>query len=147
MQTDVRVEAIAHVIQLAIAPVFMLTGISALLGVLTNRLARVIDRARLLEGHLPDLTGEHKHVTSGDLRMLSRRARHINRAIGLCTLAALLVCLLIALLFVSALRSFNAAQVVSTLFVASMLCLIAGLVSFLREVQLATKSLRIGPNT
>ncbi|MBL0938249.1 MAG: DUF2721 domain-containing protein [Gemmatimonadaceae bacterium] len=146
MQTDVQIESIAHVIELAIAPVFMLTGIAALLGVLTNRLARIIDRARLLEGGLPDLTGEHKSVASGDLIWLSRRARHINRAISLCTMAALLVCLVIAVLFVSALMSFNAAQFIAALFICTMVCLIAGLVSFLREISHATRSLRIGPH-
>lgn len=146
MQPDARISAIAHVIQLAIAPVFLLTGIASLLGVLTNRLARVIDRARLLEGHLPDLTGEHQRVVGGDLRMLSGRARHINRAISLCTLAALLVCVVIAVLFVSAFLPQDVSQFVVTLFVIAMVCLIAGLVSFLREISLATRSLRIGPH-
>jgi hypothetical protein len=145
MQPDVRISAIAHVIQLAIAPVFLLTGIASLLGVLTNRLARVIDRARLLEGHLPDLTGEYKLVVRDDLGMLSRRARHINRAISLCTTAALLVCVVIAVLFVSAFLSQDLSRLIAALFVIAMACVIAGLVSFLREVYLATQSLRIGP--
>jgi hypothetical protein len=146
MQPDVQISAIAHVIQLAIAPVFLLTGIASLLGVLTNRLARVIDRARLLEGHLPDLTGEFKLAAGGDLTMLSRRARHINRAISLCTTAALLVCVVIAVLFVSAFLSQDLSQLIAGLFVIAMGCVIAGLVSFLREVHLATQSLRIGPH-
>ncbi|HCT58211.1 MAG TPA: DUF2721 domain-containing protein [Gemmatimonas aurantiaca] len=146
MQADARVESIAHVIQMAIAPVFLLTGIASMLVVLTNRLARVIDRARLLEDHLPDLTGEHKIVVGGDLHMLSRRARHINRAIGLFTTAALLVCLIIMTLFVSATISRDISQFVVAFFVITMLCLITGLLSFLREVQLAINSLRIGPH-
>ncbi|BAH39780.1 hypothetical membrane protein [Gemmatimonas aurantiaca T-27] len=146
IQADARVESIAHVIQMAIAPVFLLTGIASMLVVLTNRLARVIDRARLLEDHLPDLTGEHKIVVGGDLHMLSRRARHINRAIGLFTTAALLVCLIIMTLFVSATISRDISQFVVAFFVITMLCLITGLLSFLREVQLAINSLRIGPH-
>lgn len=146
MQPDTRIADVAHVIQLAIAPVFLLTGIASLLGVLTQRLARVIDRARLLEGHLPDLTGEHKSLVKGDLGMLSRRARHINRAISLCTMAALLVCVVIAVLFVSAFMPGDVSRWVSALFVITMACVITGLVSFLREVYLATQSLRIGPH-
>lgn len=146
MQPDVRISAIAHVIQLAIAPVFLLTGIASLLMVLTNRLGRIIDRARMLEGHLPSVTGEHRTLMSTDLRMLSRRATHVNRAIGLFTTSALLVCVTIALLFVSGLFAADVAQFVAVLFVLSMLGLIAGLLSFLREVQLATQSLRIGPH-
>ncbi len=146
IQADARVETIAHVIQMAIAPVFLLTGIASMLVVLTNRLARVIDRARLLEDHLPDLTGEHKIVVGGDLHMLSRRARHINRAIGLFTTAALLLCVIIMTLFVSATISRDISQFVVVFFVITMLCLIIGLVSFLREVQLAISSLRIGPH-
>ena len=146
IQADARVESIAHVIQMAIAPVFLLTGIASMLVVLTNRLARVIDRARLLEDHLPDLTGEHKIVVGGDLHMLSRRARHINRAIGLFTTAALLVCLIIMTLFVSATISRDISPFVVAFFVITMLCLITGLLSFLREVQLAINSLRIGPH-
>lgn len=146
MQAEPRVETIAHVIQLAIAPVFLLTGVASMLIVLTNRLGRIIDRARLLEGHLPDLTGEHKAVIGDDLRMLSRRARHVNRAINLFTLAALLVCVIIAVLFVSAFFTLDISYVVAASFVVAMAALISGLVSFLREIYLATQSLRIGPH-
>ncbi len=141
-----RVESIAHVIQTAIAPVFLLTGIASMLVVLTNRLGRIIDRGRMLEGHLPDLTGEHHVVVGQDLRMLSRRARLINQAIGLFTMAALLVCVIIALLFASEYLRPDISRLIAALFVVTMLALIAGLVSFQREVYLATQSLRIGPH-
>jgi hypothetical protein len=144
MQPDARIADISHVIQLAIAPVFLLTGIASMLGVLTQRLARVIDRARLLEGHLPDLTAEHRAVVGDDLRMLSRRARHINRAISLFTMAALLVCVIISVLFVSGFFDRDISRFIAALFVIAMAGLITGLVSFLREVFLATQSLRIG---
>jgi hypothetical protein len=146
MQPDVRVSAIAHVIQLAIAPVFLLTGIASLLGVLTNRLARIIDRARMLEGHLPGVTGEHRALIGTDLGMLARRAAHVSRAIGLFTASALLVCVMIAMLFVGAFISADVSRLIAALFVLAMIGLIVGLVSFLREVHLATASLRIGPH-
>ncbi len=144
MQPDARVAAIAHVIQLAIAPVFLLTGIASLLVVLTNRLGRIIDRARMLEAHHVSATGEYRTLLSDDLTMLSRRARLVNWAISLFTLAALLVCVMIAVLFVSAFFTPNVSRIVAALFVLAMIGLIAGLVSFLREIQLATASLRIG---
>jgi O-antigen/teichoic acid export membrane protein len=81
-----------------------------------------------------------------DLRWLSRRARHINRAIAMFTLAALLVCVIIAMLFVSAFFTPDISRLVATLFVVTMGALILGLVSFLREVYHATRSLRIGPH-
>lgn len=147
MQPDARLAAIAHVIQLAIAPVFLLTGIASLLVVLTNRLGRIIDRARFLEGqHQIIDTGEHKLLIGTDLHMLKRRARYVNRAISLFTVAALLVCLLISVLFISAFYTPDVSRFVASLFVGAMLCLILGLVGFLREVQLATASLRIGPH-
>jgi len=146
MQSSAGVQEIAHVIQLAVAPVFLLTGVASLLGVLTSRLGRVIDRARLLEGHLDSTTGEFKSLMSSDLKMLGRRARYINRAISLCTIAALLVCLLIASLFVSAFYATDISRFVAVLFVLAMVCLTLGLLFFLREVRLATASLRIGPS-
>ena len=146
MQADTRIADIAHVIQLAIAPVFLLTGVASLLSVLTSRLARIIDRARYLEGHIETLTGEHRRVTGGDLHMLSRRARYMNRAIGMCTIAALLVCVLISVLFISAFFTPDVSRFVAVLFVVTMCCLIVGLLFFLREVRLATASLRIGPH-
>ncbi len=146
MQPDVHITTIAHVIQLAVAPVFLLTGIASMLGVLTNRLGRIIDRARMLEGSLPDVPDEHQVVLSTDLHMLSRRASHMNRAIGLFTTAALLVCLVIVALFVSAFFAHDVSLLVAALFVLSMISVIVGLVNFIREIQLATRSLRIGPH-
>ncbi len=146
MQPDARIAAVAHVIQLAIAPVFLLTGIASLLVVLTNRLGRIIDRARLLESGLVDVTGEHRNVMHTDLHMLSRRARLVNRSISLFTMSALLVCVMIAVLFVSAFFEADVSRTIAGLFVGAMLGLILGLIGFLREVQLATASLRIGPH-
>ncbi len=146
MQPDARIAAIAHVIEIAIAPVFLLTGIASLLVVLTNRLGRIIDRARLLETHHTNATGEFRSALGTDLRMLSRRARLVNLGVSLFTVAALLVCVMISVLFISAFFESDVSRVVAALFVLAMVALITGLVSFLREVQLATASLRIGPH-
>ena len=137
--------AVAHAIQLAVAPVFLLTGIAAMLSVMTNRVGRVIDRARFLEGKLEGATPEATAVLRADLAVLSERAKLNGRAITLCTTTALLVCIVIAMLFLSAFLEFDATIPVALLFVAGMLCFFLGLLCFLREIYLATKSLRIGP--
>src|SRR5574341_74778 len=143
MQPETQVTVIADVIRLAVAPVFLLSGIGAMLAVLTNRLGRVIDRARLLESQLASLKGRGKTEAQENLRRLSRRARLINIAITLCTTCALLVCAVIAALFIGAFLSIDLAGLIGAVFIAAMLSLIGGLLSFLREIYIATRSLRI----
>ncbi|PYO41839.1 MAG: DUF2721 domain-containing protein [Gemmatimonadetes bacterium] len=144
MQPDAGISAVAHAIQLAVAPVFLLSGVGALLAVLTSRLARVIDRSRALDTQLatasPDAT-----AVRGQLQTLSRRAKLISRAIALCTVTALLVCAVIATLFLGAFARFDVSVPVALLFVAAMIALFVGLLAFLREIFLATATLRIGP--
>jgi hypothetical protein len=137
--------AVAHAIQLAVAPVFLLTGIAAILSVMTNRLGRVIDRARVLEERLEGASPESVAILRADLAVLSRRAKLKGRAITLCTTTALLVCTVIAILFLSAFLRFDASIPVALLFIAAMFCFFLGLVYFLREIYLATVTLRIGP--
>jgi Protein of unknown function (DUF2721) len=147
VQTESQVVALGHVIQLAVAPVFLLSGVSGLLGVLTNRLARIIDRARYLEEQAARVGqgGEQERIHQ-ELRLLSHRARLINTAVSLCTLCALLICAVIVALFVAAFLVTKVALVIGLIFTAAMLALFSGLVSFLREIYVATRSLRIGPH-
>jgi hypothetical protein len=145
MQADTAASAIAQVIQLAVAPVFLLTGVGAILNVLTQRLARIIDRARDLEGRLSLASDSEKGSYFGQLDVLRRRARLANWALSQCTTSAFLVCTIIVVLFLEAFLSLNRAGVIALLFISAMLSLIAGLLIFLREVFLATASLRIGP--
>lgn len=145
-----NITGIAHVIQLAIAPVFLLSAIGAMLAVMTNRLARIVDRARAHEARLASEMPESAGAASAgalpgeDLEFLSRRARLIGRAIFLCTTTALLVCAVIVLLFLGAILGFDPSKAAALLFVAAMSAFFFGLLSFLREVLLATVSLRIG---
>ncbi|MEQ9506550.1 MAG: DUF2721 domain-containing protein [Hyphomonas sp.] len=134
---------IAHIIQLAIAPVFTLAGIGALLNVMANRLARVVDRWRALEGILPGLDETTSRLHIGELGVLDRRMVHINRAIAMSTLAALLICVVIILLFTGQLLPVPVAQAVSVLFVVSMSLLVVALVSFYIEVRIASRTLRV----
>ena len=139
------VSDISHAIQLAVAPVFLLTAIGAMLGVMTNRLGRVIDRARLLEGRLENASGEDTAALHSQLSILSRRSKLINLAITFCTMTALLVCSVIAVLFFGSFVRFDISAPVAILFILAMILLVMGLLWFLREVFLATANLRIGP--
>ena len=146
MIQETQVSAIAHVIQLAVAPVFLLTGVGAMLGVMANRLARVIDRSRVLEERLPAASPEILPGLHEQLRLLSRRSHLIHRAIGLCTTSALLVCAVIVILFVGAFLETDVAGVIGALFVAAMLSLSAGLILFLAEIRLAIGGMRMWPH-
>ncbi|MEP6779989.1 MAG: DUF2721 domain-containing protein [Gemmatimonadaceae bacterium] len=141
---DTFTPSITHVIQLALAPVFLFSGVAALLNVLTTRLGRIIDRARQLEEFLPDLTGEHKSSLGDDIATLSQRAKLVNRALSLSTTSALLVCTVVAVLFTSTFFERDASTVIAILFIGAMLCLIAALIHFMREIRLATLTLRSG---
>ena len=145
MATGPDVEVIAHVVQLAVAPVFLLTGVAALLSVMTNRLARVIDRARVIEAGWHRLDDAERGSARLELSILEKRARLSSWAINFCTGAALLVCAVVATLFIDAFLAANLRWLVGALFVVAMFALIGGLTSFLREVYLATHTLRIGP--
>ena len=134
---------IAHAIQLAVAPVFLLTGIAGLLSVMTNRLARIIDRGRWFEQQWAGLDEASRQRYGRELAHLERRRRLASRAINGCTAAALLVCLVIATLFMEGLFGLNLRGLAAVLFIAAMAGLIAGLSLFLREVHLATYAVRV----
>jgi Protein of unknown function (DUF2721) len=134
---------IAHLIQSSVAPVFLLSGVAATLGVLTNRLSRIVDRARLLEAQLAGHQGEAPHLHR-DLGVLARRAHYINIAISLSTIAALLVALVVVTLFANAFLGSELAGLIALLFVGAMVCLSAAYVAFFIEVRVAVAGLRIG---
>jgi hypothetical protein len=136
---------IAHAIQLAIAPVFLLTGIAALLGVMATRLARVIDRGRELEAGWRDLDEQARLRVRAELSSLERRRKLASWSINFCTAAALLVCFVIAVLFVDEFFAKDLRWAEGVLFVLAMVAVIGGLTSFLREVYLATHSMSLDP--
>jgi len=144
MPSETPISAIAHVIQLAIAPVFLISGVATLLSVLTNRLGRIVDRARVLEAKL-DLPHQTKkgHVLE-ELTRLATRARMVNQAITFGTVCALLTCVTIATLFTGTFVGINLSRLITVLFIAAMFSLFMALLAFLREVITATRGLRIG---
>jgi len=131
---------IAHVIQLAIAPVFLLTAIGTLLNVLAGRLGRAVDRRRVLTASLGELPESAAPLAQGELACVAQRVKLIYAAIALCVTSALLICLLIAVAFLDALLSADLARVVAVLFVLAMVGLIGSLALFLREIYLGVNT-------
>ncbi len=138
-----QLDSVVHFIQLAIAPVFLLTAIGSILGTMTNRVARIVDRARTLESQLSDRP-DQRSPQHRELRLLARRTRLINMAITFTVLAALLVCMSIGALFLDAYWQRSLTTLVAWIFGAALVALIAALVLFLREIYIATATLRIG---
>jgi len=140
---DIRLSDIGHIIQLSIAPVFLLTGVGTNLLVLTNRLTRIIDRSRYLEEKLAekDISADVEKRIRSEGEVLFRRARKINRAITLSTLCALFICVVVASLFLDDAFNLKLDTMIATLFVSAMVALTGSFVYLLREILLATEFL------
>ena len=138
-----NIDTIAHVIEISVAPVFLLAGISGLLMVLTNRLGRTIDRSRSLQATIEmELLPEVKAAIDKEMAGLLKRSRFINWSISLATASALLVCLVIIMLFMGSLTNINFSQIVASLFIICMVVLSAAFSCFLAEVFIAAGALR-----
>jgi len=133
---------IARVIQLAVAPVFLLTAIGTILNALLSRLARAVDRRRAVEELLGAYEGQTREDMRLELRILARRIMLVLWSIGLAVLSALLVCLLIGTAFMGAFISLDLSRPVALLFVAAVAALTVCLVLFMREVFLAALSVQ-----
>lgn len=131
--TDIH--SVSEAIRDAVAPVFLLTGIGSILGVLIGRLGRSIDRARFLN----DLPSERREKFGQEFKIIVKRTKWLRRAIGLATLAALCVCVSIATLFISVETGFKMPHIVLLAFISSMFSVILALLSFLREIVLASR--------
>lgn len=140
MLVDPNAEIMSHTIQLAIAPVFLLTAIGGLLGVMATRLARIVDRARSFEDRWSAMDAKARTAARVEIIAIDRRRRVCNWSINLCTAAALFVCLVIITLFADAFAAINLKWLAGSLFVVAVLGVIGGLTCFLREVALATQA-------
>ena len=135
---------LAHIIELSVAPVFLLAGIGAFLNVVASRLGRVVDRARNLEERfLAGPTAEEMTRIKAELGILDRRVRLSQRAVLLFSLAALLVCVVVAMLFIGEFVALPVVAPVAMMFIAAMLAMIGGLTLFLLETALATRTIRV----
>jgi hypothetical protein len=139
VETANDVITVARAIQQSVAPVFLLTGVGAILSVLSNRLGRVIDRFRTLDKMDDDERIAHK----AEIINLLRRSRLIHWAISLCTCCALFICIVIAALFVGSELNKDPSSMIAMFFIAAMLALTTGLLCFLREISLATGNIKL----
>lgn len=137
------ISTVAHTIQLAVAPVFLLAGIGGILNVVAGRLARVVDRVRMLERDIPTAEATLRDQELRELAILDRRMGACHLSIGLCTASALLVCMVVMVLFLAAFTRMDFAGTVSLLFIGATACLTLGLLLFLAEVTIATRSVRV----
>jgi hypothetical protein len=138
---ETNITDITRVIQLAVAPVFLLTAIGTLITALNTRLGRAVDRRRVVQQLL-----ETGPAASDDLRFelkqIQRRTHLIYLAILAAVTAALLVCLVVASAFLAALFSIDFSQFVAVLFILAMCALIVSLALFLREIFVAVNFVR-----
>lgn len=138
-----NINDVATAIQLALAPVFLLTAIAGLLNVMAGRLSRIVDRGRALAEQRGGVGPAEQEGVDRKLRNLERR-RHLNSvAITACVIAALLVCVVIVAMFLEVMLDAPLKWLVGSLFTAATLMLVVGLGYFLREVHLATQTIRI----
>jgi hypothetical protein len=142
---DLQTEHVATLIQQALGPVFLISGVGITLSMLTARLARIVDRARTLEDRR-EATADAARIADidQDLRYIVKRVRYINGAIILSTVSAFFTAVVVTLLFASAFSPLNVGAVIAVLFVGSLLCLSLSFLMFLIEVRVATRSIRIG---
>jgi len=134
---------VAQIIQLAVAPVFLLAGVGAFLNVCAGRLARIVDRARGLEPRILDSRGTEHDRLIAELRVLDRRMGLVSQAIFLSVLSALLICAVVVLLFAASLTGAHFGTAVALLFIGSMIAIAAGFAIFLVETRIGSRSVRI----
>ena len=139
-----NIDTIASVIDIAVAPVFLLAGISGLLVVLTNRLGRTIDRSRSLRATEAEVkSSQHRQTLRREKSNLLRRM-HLNHfAIGMAVLSAILVCLVVITLFLGSLLQLNVSATIAGLFIICMAILSLAFCAFLLEILVAIRVVRM----
>ena len=142
-QADLSVSTVAEIVRLALAPVFLLSGIGAFLNVLASRLSRIVDRTRQIEPKLLSSRGAEHDRWIGDLKVLDRRMSLISWATGLAVTSAILTCLVVVLLFGANLVRTKLGTEIAWLFIGSMLTIGAGFVVFLVETTIAGRAVRV----
>ena len=140
---ETAVTEVAQVIQLAVAPVFLLAGIGAFLNVCALRLARIVDRARRIEPDLLASRGREHDRLLGEIRLLDRRIGIVNWAIFFSVLSAVMTCTVVVLLFAGGLVAGHFGTAIALLFIASMITIGLGFFIFLVETRIASRAVRI----
>jgi multidrug efflux pump subunit AcrB len=139
----ISLEQILPELREAIGPVILISGVGLLLLTMTNRLGRAIDRARQLKAELPKRTEAERAQVQAQISILYRRAKLIRQSILLAAMSALLAAALIVALFVTALLGWQCGLIISVIFIACMLSLIASLTAFIRDINLSLRALKL----
>ena len=137
---------LAQIIQLAVAPVFLLAGLGAFLNACVGRLARIVDRMRNLEPRILNSRGEEHDRLLDEVRLLDRRSRIVSAAIFTTVLAALLISAVVILLFLAFLTGYRFGTAIALLFIASMVCTGLGFAIFLHETRLGIRAIQVRAN-
>ena len=140
---DVSVSEVADVVRVAVAPVFLLSGIGAFLNVCASRLSRIVDRSRVIEPLLLASRGEEHDRWVAELRVVDRRMQLVNIATGMSVLSALLTCLVVILLFAASLLHSHFGTLIALLFIVSMVAIGTAFAIFLAETRLAERAVRV----
>lgn len=140
---NLSVNTVAEIVRLAVAPVFLLSGIASFVNVCTSRLSRIVDRSRDIEPKLLASRGAEHDRWLGELRVLDRRMRLVSWAISLSVLSAVLICAVVVLLFSASLSRLHVAAAIASLFTGSMIAIGAGFAIFLVETRVGSRAVRV----
>ena len=140
---NLSVNTVAEIVRLAVAPVFLLSGIASFVNVCTSRLSRIVDRSRDIEPKLLASRGAEHDRWLGELRVLDRRMRLVSWAISLSVLSAVLICAVVVLLFSASLSRLHVAAAIASLFTGSMIAIGAGVAIFLVETRVGSRAVRV----
>ncbi len=144
---EAHISEITRVIQLAVAPVFMLTAIGTLINAINSRLGRAVDRRRQLESRLSGLPKDEAATARAELAQIGLRIQQVYLSILCAVGSALLICLLITGAFLGAFLAMDLSRLIAGFFVLGVLCLVMSLVFFLREIVLAVATPRHVPSS
>jgi hypothetical protein len=140
---SLSVNTVADVVRIAIAPVFLLSGIAAFVNVCTSRLSRIVDRSRDIEPKLLASRGREHDRWLGELHVLDRRMRLVSWAISLSVLSAVLICAVVVLLFSASITRMHVATAIALLFIGSMTAIGLGFAVFLVETRVGSRAVRV----
>lgn len=143
LASDFSVSTVAEIVRLALAPVFLLSGIGAFLNVCVTRLSRIVDRTREVEPLLLKSRGRDHDRWLREMGVLDRRMNLVSWATGMSVLSGVLTCLVVALLFAATLTDLQFGTAIALLFIASMLTIAAGFALFLFETRLGARQVRV----
>ena len=140
---SIPISQLIPVLQVAIGPVILISGVGLILLSLTNRFGRAIDRSRQLGGEMRQVSEAERRRLAGQVQILYRRARVIRLSIIMAALSVLLAAVLIIVLFLTALLGIEVGLAITALFTACLISLIVSLIAFIKDIQLSLKALKL----